>query len=55
MIRFIIVRTIVSGREMLTLMARVRGVRWSQVTEEVDKWTQFLGIQEYIERSSEEL
>ena len=52
MIRFIIVRTIVSGREMLTLMARVRGVRWSQVTEEVDKWTQFLGIQEYIERRS---
>ena len=33
-------------------MARVRGVELSRVREEVDRWTQFLGIKEYIDRAS---
>ena len=41
-----------TGRELLSLMARVRGVQLDRVAEEVDRWTQFLGIQEYIDRAS---
>ena len=41
-----------TGRELLTLMCRVRGVEMTQVTAEVERWTQFLGIQEYIDRES---
>ena len=41
-----------TGRELLSLMARVRGVELSRVGEEVDRWTRFLGIQEYIDRAS---
>ena len=39
-----------TGRELLSLMARVRGVQLDRVGEEVDRWTTFLGIQEYIDR-----
>ena len=41
-----------TGREMLSLMARVRGVPLDHVAAEVDRWTRFLGIQEYIDRPS---
>ena len=41
-----------TGRELLSLMARVRGVQLDRVGEEVDRWTTFLGIQEYIDRAS---
>ena len=41
-----------TGRELLGLMARVRGVEMDQVAREVDRWTSFLGIQEYIDRES---
>eukprot|EP00092_Neocalanus_flemingeri_P060351 GFUD01072319.1.p1 GENE.GFUD01072319.1~~GFUD01072319.1.p1 ORF type:complete len:1563 (-),score=388.51 GFUD01072319.1:54-4385(-) len=41
-----------TGRELLTLMCRVRGVQPQQVGREVQRWTDFLGIQEYIERES---
>ena len=41
-----------TGREMLSLMARVRGVPLDRVAAEVDRWTRFLGIQEYIDRPS---
>ena len=38
-----------TGREMLTLMARVRGVKMDMVKGEVDKWTRFLGIQDFVQ------
>ena len=41
-----------TGRELLGLMARVRGVELGQVNREVERWTAFLGIQEYIDRES---
>ena len=41
-----------TGRELLGLMARVRGVDMDHVDREVDRWTSFLGIQEYIDRES---
>ena len=41
-----------TGRELLGLMARVRGVDLDQVPREVARWTNFLGIQEYIDRQS---
>ena len=33
-------------------MARVRGLELAQVPREVQRWTNFLGIQEYIDRQS---
>merc|ERR1712013_772300 len=41
-----------TGRELLTLMCRVRGVPSTMVVYEVQRWTDFLGIGEYIERES---
>jgi len=41
-----------TGRELLTLMCRVRGVPSNDLKDEVDRWTEFLGIQEYIDRES---
>ena len=41
-----------TGRELLGLMARVRGLELDQVPREVARWTNFLGIQEYIDRQS---
>jgi len=41
-----------TGKELLTLMARIRGVRSGRLEEEVARWTNFLGIQEYIQRES---
>lgn len=41
-----------TGRELLRLMCRVRGVAPGAIGEEVDRWTAFLGIQEYIDRQS---
>jgi len=41
-----------TGKELLTLMCRVRGVQPHRVEREVQRWTHFLGIQEYIERES---
>ena len=38
-----------TGREMLTLMARVRGVKMDMVKGEVDKWSRFLGIQDFVQ------
>jgi len=41
-----------TGKELLTLMARIRGVKGGRLDEEVARWTNFLGIQEYIHRQS---
>jgi len=41
-----------TGKELLTLMARIRGVKSSRLDEEVERWTNFLGIEEYIDRES---
>ena len=36
-----------TGRELLTLMCRVRGVQAHRVGREVQRWTHFLGRQQY--------
>merc|ERR1719192_2468977 len=41
-----------TGRELLRLMCRVRGVAPQAIEAEVERWTAFLGIQEYIDRQS---
>ncbi|XP_023336664.1 retinal-specific ATP-binding cassette transporter [Eurytemora carolleeae] len=41
-----------TGRELLTLMCRIRGVPSESTKAEVQRWTDFLGIQEYINRES---
>ena len=41
-----------TGRELLRLMCRVRGVAPHAIEAEVERWTDFLGIQEYIDRQS---
>ena len=41
---------VMTGREMLTLFARLRGVRKSEIEEEVDKWLKQVGITEYADR-----
>ena len=41
-----------TGRELLGLMATVRGLELDTVAREVDRWTAVLGIQEYIDRES---
>ena len=41
-----------TGRELLTLMCRVRGVRSAEIPAEVARWSQLLGIQEYLDREA---
>jgi len=41
-----------TGRDLLRLMCRVRGVAPQAIEAEVERWTDFLGIQEYIDRQS---
>ena len=41
---------VLTGREMLTLFARLRGIQKSLTRGEVDKWLDFLGIMEYADR-----
>jgi len=41
-----------TGKELLTLMCRVRGVPSESTANEVERWTDFLEIQQYINRES---
>jgi len=41
-----------TGWELLSLMCRLRGVPANRINNEVRRWTNFLGIQQYIKRES---
>merc|ERR1719419_745946 len=41
-----------TGLELLSLMCRLRGVPANRINNEVRRWTNFLGIQQYIKRES---
>jgi ABC-type multidrug transport system ATPase subunit len=41
-----------TGRELLRLMCRARGVAPRAVEDEVHRWSHFLGIQELVDRQS---
>ncbi len=41
---------VMTGREMLTLFARLRGVRSNEMDDEVGKWLKEIGITEYADR-----
>jgi len=41
---------VLTGREMLSLFAHIRGVPASQRKDEINKWLDFVGLQQYADR-----
>ena len=49
-ISIIVLSLILTGREMLELFARLRGMKPQQIAEEVNYWLTEVGITEYADR-----